>query len=80
VARVEPRVNVGGLLEVGQMPKCKIKAFLGNKACTRKATAGRKHNMHTCKESSNCKEEKNTRMRGRSNDGRFRVLVRYCNG
>jgi hypothetical protein len=36
---------------------------LGKKACTRKATAGRKNNM---------------RMGGRPNDGRVRVLVRYC--
>jgi hypothetical protein len=33
-------------LEAGQRPKRKSMAFLGKKACTREATAGRKHN--TC--------------------------------
>jgi hypothetical protein len=68
------------MLEAGQRPKQKSKAFLGKKACTRKATAGRKHNTHTCKESNNWKEEQHTRMGGRPNDNRVRVLVMYCNG
>jgi hypothetical protein len=33
-----------------------------------------------CKESNNWKEEQHTCMGGRPNDGRVRVLVRYCNG
>jgi hypothetical protein len=43
-----------------------------------------KESMHkesdSCKESNNWKEEQHTCMGGRPNDGRVRVLVRYCNG
>jgi hypothetical protein len=35
------------VLEVGQ--KWKSRVILGNKACTRKATAGRKNNTHACR-------------------------------
>jgi hypothetical protein len=45
--------------------KSERKAILGRKACTRKATAGRKSN--TC-------------MHGRPNDVRVRVFVIHCNG
>jgi hypothetical protein len=47
VARDEPHVSVGGLLEQAKAEK---KAILGKKACTRKATAGRKNNMCACRE------------------------------
>jgi hypothetical protein len=53
-------------LEEDQRPRRKSKSFLGKKACTRKATAGRKNNMCACE--------------GIPNDSRVRVLVMYCNG
>jgi hypothetical protein len=74
VAQDEPHVSVGVLLEARQRPRQKIKAFLGKKACTRKATAGRKQSTRACKESNNWKEEQNARMGGRPNDSRVRVL------
>jgi hypothetical protein len=33
----------------GGRPKWKNKAFLGKKACMRKAIAGRKNNTHACR-------------------------------
>jgi hypothetical protein len=74
VAQDEPHVSVGGILDADQRPKQKRKAFLGNKSCTRKVTAGRKHNTCACKESNNWKEEHHSRMGGRPNNGRVRIL------
>jgi hypothetical protein len=71
------------VLEAGQRQKRKSMAFLVKEAFTREATTGRKHNTCTCKEgqhkeSDNWKEEQHARMGGIPNDGRFKVLLRYC--
>jgi hypothetical protein len=47
VAQDEPHVSVGGLLEAAKVER---KAILGKKACTRKATAGRRTNTCACME------------------------------
>jgi hypothetical protein len=60
-----PHVSVGGLLEAGQRPKWKSKAFLGKKACTRKVTAGRKNNTQESMQGKQQLEGRTTRMHGR---------------
>jgi hypothetical protein len=53
-------------------------AFLGKKACTRKQQLEERTTHMHARERNNWKEEQHTRMGGRPNDGRVRVLVRYC--